>query len=129
VQALIAEGAERVTMKKLIARLSIGRSATYDRAKRALVAGYVFDEAKRDERGWKSRWSAARCASSARTSSLFGCGGRRTVSAMLTTPLVILPPLRRTSSTATFSLGLRGAHDRPRNNRGRRRVGAAWCVA
>ncbi len=37
----------------LTAHLNVGQSATYDRIRRALLAGYLVDEAKKDERGKK----------------------------------------------------------------------------
>jgi hypothetical protein len=53
VRALLTEGGETVSVKALTDRLGVGRSATYDRVKRALAAGYLVNEAKRDERGYK----------------------------------------------------------------------------
>ena len=40
-------------MKKLVDQLSVGRSATYDRVKRALLGGYLANEATKEERAWK----------------------------------------------------------------------------
>ena len=40
-------------MKKIADRLAIGRSATYDRVRRALAAGFLVNVAKENERGLK----------------------------------------------------------------------------
>jgi hypothetical protein len=53
VSALLDEGAEYVTAKPLIDRLEVGRSATYDRVRRALAGGYLQDQSKRNERGYR----------------------------------------------------------------------------
>jgi hypothetical protein len=42
-----------VSVKKITDRLAIGKSATYDRVKRATAAGFLVNLAKKDERGWK----------------------------------------------------------------------------
>jgi Domain of unknown function (DUF3854) len=49
-EALIAEGAEHVSPTALTARLGVGRSATYDRIRRALAKGYLVNEATKEER-------------------------------------------------------------------------------
>ena len=41
VQELLDEGEEHVSPKALTDRLGVGRSATYDRIRRALLAGYL----------------------------------------------------------------------------------------
>jgi 5S rRNA maturation endonuclease (ribonuclease M5) len=53
VQALQDEGAEYVSPRALTERLGVGRSATYDRIRRALLRGYLANEAAKDERGMK----------------------------------------------------------------------------
>jgi hypothetical protein len=53
VQTFLDEGSPHVSPKALTDRLGIGRSATYDRIRRALVAGYLLNEANKDERGMK----------------------------------------------------------------------------
>lgn len=50
VTALIEEGAEHVSPAALTRRLGIGRSAAYDRIRRALMRGYLVDEATKEER-------------------------------------------------------------------------------
>jgi hypothetical protein len=40
-------------VKKIIDRLGIGRSATYDRVNRALAAGFLANRAKKNERNSK----------------------------------------------------------------------------
>ncbi len=50
---------EHATVKQLIDRLGIGQSATYDRVRRALRAGYLVNLAKKDERGMKLAVGAA----------------------------------------------------------------------
>lgn len=47
------EAAYVSSMKDISARLNVGRSATYDRVRRALMAGYLVDLATREERGMK----------------------------------------------------------------------------
>jgi hypothetical protein len=53
VQALLDEGREHVSAKALIDHLGVGRSATYDRIRRAVFAGYLVNEAGENERGYK----------------------------------------------------------------------------
>jgi len=53
VQALLDEGKPHATPKAVTDRLGVGRSATYDRIKRALLKGYLLNEAGKDERGMK----------------------------------------------------------------------------
>jgi hypothetical protein len=53
VRALQDERADHVSPTALTKRLNVGQSATYDRIQRALLAGYLVDEAKKDERGKK----------------------------------------------------------------------------
>jgi 5S rRNA maturation endonuclease (ribonuclease M5) len=53
VQGLQDEGAEHVSPRALAERLGVGRSATYDRIRRALMKGYLANEAAKDERGMK----------------------------------------------------------------------------
>jgi hypothetical protein len=53
VQALLDEGKAHASPKALADRLGVGRSATYERIKRALFAGYLINEAGKDERGMK----------------------------------------------------------------------------
>jgi hypothetical protein len=50
---------DHATVKQLIDRLGIGQSATYDRVRRALRAGYLVNLAKKDERGMKLAVGAA----------------------------------------------------------------------
>jgi hypothetical protein len=45
--------AEHVSVKKITDRLGVGRSAAYDRVKRALAAGYLVNLSKENERGLK----------------------------------------------------------------------------
>jgi hypothetical protein len=47
------DGVEHVSPKALAERLGVGRSATYDRIRRALMAGYLVNVAGKDERGMK----------------------------------------------------------------------------
>jgi hypothetical protein len=51
VQDLEAAGIKHPSPKALAEKLGVGRSATYDRIRRALMAGYLVNEACRDERG------------------------------------------------------------------------------
>jgi hypothetical protein len=54
VRDLLAEGnADHVVVKKIADRLAVGRSATYDRIRRALAAGFLVNAAKEGERGLK----------------------------------------------------------------------------
>lgn len=53
VQTLQDEGAEHVSPKALAERLGVGKSATYDRIRRALLTGYLVNLAQRDERGMR----------------------------------------------------------------------------
>lgn len=53
VAALIKEGAAHVSPTALTTRLGVGRSATYDRIRRALLRGYLVNEASKDERRMK----------------------------------------------------------------------------
>jgi hypothetical protein len=53
VQVLLDEGRPHVNPKALTDRLGVGRSATYDRTRRALLKGYLVNEAGKDERGKK----------------------------------------------------------------------------
>jgi hypothetical protein len=52
-QALLDEGKAHVSPKALTDHLGVGRSATYDRIRRALLKGYLVNEAGKDERGMK----------------------------------------------------------------------------
>jgi hypothetical protein len=47
------DGRDCVSVKKIADRLGIGKSATYDRVRRAAAAGYLANLTKKDERGWK----------------------------------------------------------------------------
>jgi hypothetical protein len=47
------DGGKHVSVKKIADRLGIGKSATYDRVRRATAAGFLANLAKKDERGWK----------------------------------------------------------------------------
>ena len=53
VRALLADGAEHTSVKRIADRLEVGRSATYDRVRRALSAGFLVNVAKENERGLK----------------------------------------------------------------------------
>jgi hypothetical protein len=53
VQALLDEAGSHVSPKALTDRLGVGRSASYDRIRRALLKGYLVNEAGKDERGYK----------------------------------------------------------------------------
>jgi hypothetical protein len=53
VRSLQDEGTAHVSPKALTKHLNVGQSATFDRIRRALLAGYLIDEAKKDERGKK----------------------------------------------------------------------------
>ena len=53
VQELLDEGMEHVSAKALVDHLGVGRSAAYDRIRRALFAGYLSNEAGKNERGYK----------------------------------------------------------------------------
>jgi hypothetical protein len=53
VQTLLDEGKPHVSPKTLTDHLGVGRSATYDRIRRALLKGYLVNEAGKDERGMK----------------------------------------------------------------------------
>jgi hypothetical protein len=53
VQELLNAGREHVSAKALIDHLGVGRSAAYDRIRRALFAGYVSNETGKNERGYK----------------------------------------------------------------------------
>jgi hypothetical protein len=53
VRDLQDEGSAHASPKALIQKLGIGRSATYDRIRRALLSGYLLNEAAKDERGMK----------------------------------------------------------------------------
>jgi hypothetical protein len=53
VEAVVEKGHEHTSPKAVADRLGVGRSATYDRIRRALLAGYLVNEADRDERGMK----------------------------------------------------------------------------
>jgi hypothetical protein len=46
-------GGQHVSAKAVIDRMGVGRSAGYDRIRNALAAGYIINEAKKDERGHK----------------------------------------------------------------------------
>ena len=50
VAALIDDGDPYVSPSQLTNRLGVGQSATYDRIRRALLKGYLVDEATKDER-------------------------------------------------------------------------------
>lgn len=49
--ALLVVGRDHISVKKLTDHLNVGQSATYDRVKRALRAGYLVNLTKTDERG------------------------------------------------------------------------------
>jgi hypothetical protein len=49
--ALLEEGRAFVTPKMLTDAMQVGRSATYDRVRNALNAGYLADQSSKDERG------------------------------------------------------------------------------
>lgn len=53
VRELIENDYGYTSIKKIADRLGIGKSATYDRVKRATAAGYLVNLAKKEERGWK----------------------------------------------------------------------------
>jgi hypothetical protein len=53
VQELLDDGREHVSAKALVDHLGVGRSAAYDRIRRALFAGYLVNEASKSERGYK----------------------------------------------------------------------------
>ena len=53
VQELLDDGREHVSAKALVDRLGVGRSATYDRIRRGLSAGYLANETGKNERGYK----------------------------------------------------------------------------
>jgi hypothetical protein len=53
VQELLDDGSEHVSAKALVSHLGVGRSAAYDRIRRALFSGYLVNEAGRSERGYK----------------------------------------------------------------------------
>lgn len=53
VSDLQEDGVEHVSPKALQERLGVGKSATYDRIRRALMAGYLVNLAKKDERGMR----------------------------------------------------------------------------
>jgi hypothetical protein len=53
VQELLDAGREHVSAKALVDHLGVGRSAAYDRIRRALFAGYLANEAGKNERGYK----------------------------------------------------------------------------
>jgi hypothetical protein len=53
VAALIKEGHEHPSPKRILERLGVGRAATYDRLKEARHRGYLVNEAKKNERGLK----------------------------------------------------------------------------
>jgi hypothetical protein len=50
---LLEDGAECVSPKALATRLGVGKSATYDRIRRALLTGYLRNDTKKDERGMR----------------------------------------------------------------------------
>ena len=52
-QTLLDEGKAFASPKALTDRLGVGRSAAYDRIRRALLKGYLVNEAGKDERGMK----------------------------------------------------------------------------
>jgi hypothetical protein len=53
VRELQDDGASQVNPKALIKKLGVGRSATYDRIRRALLNGHLVNEAGKHERGMK----------------------------------------------------------------------------
>ena len=53
VRTLLDRGAEHVSPNALIEHLGVGRSATYDRIRRALLKGYLVNEVRKGERGMK----------------------------------------------------------------------------
>ena len=52
-QAVIDNGSEFATQKQVAEKLGVGKSATHGRIRRALIAGYLENHAKRDERAHK----------------------------------------------------------------------------
>ncbi len=52
-RSLIAGGREHVTPKQLESELGVGRTATYDRVRRALQGGWLSNVAAKDERGMR----------------------------------------------------------------------------
>lgn len=58
-RVLLDGGAEHVRPKDLIDRLRVGQSACYDRIRRALRAGYLVNEAAKNERGMRLVLGAA----------------------------------------------------------------------
>jgi hypothetical protein len=53
VQAILDEGKAHASPKAITDRLGVGRSAAYDRIRRALLKGYLVNDAGKDERGMK----------------------------------------------------------------------------
>ena len=53
VRALLEDGHEHTSVKRIADRLEVGRSATYDRMRRALTAGFLVNVAKENEPGLK----------------------------------------------------------------------------
>jgi hypothetical protein len=53
VQAILDDGKPHASPKAVNDRLGVGRSAAYDRIRRALLKGYLVNEAGKDERGMK----------------------------------------------------------------------------
>ena len=53
VRALLDQGAEHVSPNAIIEHLDVGRSATYDRIRRAVLKGYLTNAALRGERGMR----------------------------------------------------------------------------
>ena len=53
VRGLLADRAEHTSVTRLADRLEVGRSATYDRVRRALAAGFLVNVARENERGLK----------------------------------------------------------------------------
>jgi hypothetical protein len=53
VRTLLEDGPTYTSPKAVADKLGVGRSATYDRIRRALLAGFLINEADKDERGMK----------------------------------------------------------------------------
>jgi hypothetical protein len=59
VRSLLEDGREHVSMKMVTDALKVGRSAAYDRVRRALTKGYLVNLAGKDERALKIALGAA----------------------------------------------------------------------
>ena len=58
VRALLVHGVEHTSAKRIADSLAVGRSATYDRVRRALTAGFLVNVSKENERGLRSALGA-----------------------------------------------------------------------